>query len=105
MSKYLFRIGTCKWKAISHKNVIYKGVDSCHKIIMIEKNDEIVEVHSSLMTGVAREIYSRSKHKFTLTSKFIESMKFVTNLEHDIFTILEFQQNDENITSENLDQT
>ena len=69
-SKYLFRIGTCKWVSINNKNVIDKGRDTCYKVIMIEKNDEIVEVHSSLMAGVATEIYSRSQHKLKLTPKF-----------------------------------
>jgi hypothetical protein len=54
-SKFLFRLGTCKWKSINHKNITNKGIKNCYKVIMIEKNDEIVEVHSSLMTGVARD--------------------------------------------------
>jgi hypothetical protein len=89
-SKYLFRIGTCKWISINNKNVIDKGRDTCYKVIMIEKNDEIVEVHSSLMAGVATEIYSRSQHKLKLTPKFTQSLMFVINLEHDIYTVLDF---------------
>jgi hypothetical protein len=36
---------------------------ACHKVILIEKADEVVEVHSSLMTGVAREILGRKNKK------------------------------------------
>ena len=59
-------------------------------MILTEKNDEIIDVHSSLMAGVANEIYSRSQHKFKLTPSFIKSLKFVINLEHDIYTVLDF---------------
>jgi hypothetical protein len=61
-SKYLFRFGTCKWASISHKNTVYKGSNTCYKVVMIEKDDEIVEVHSSLMVGIAREVCSLSKY-------------------------------------------
>jgi len=56
ISKYLFRVGTCGWKANNVKNFIDKGVGTCYKVIMTEKDDEIVEVHSSLMVEVANEI-------------------------------------------------
>ena len=105
-SKHLFRLGTCKWRSINHSNIIHKGTDSCYKVIMIEKNDEIVEVHSSLMTGVAKELYRRSKHKINITPQFINSLQFVVNLEHDLYTILDYQQKEENLASESdLDQT
>lgn len=48
MSKRLFKVGTCNWKANNVKNFIDKGVGSCYKVVMTEKIDEIVEVHSSL---------------------------------------------------------
>lgn len=61
---------------------------------MTEKNDEIVEIHSSLMMGVAREIQTRLNQKFftdrKTIKKFIKSVKFITNLEHDLFTIIEY---------------
>lgn len=62
--------------------------------MMTEKNDEIVEIHSSLMMGVAREIQTRLNQKFftdrKTIKKFIKSVKFITNLEHDLFTIIEY---------------
>lgn len=48
LSKYLFKIGTCNWRSLNVQNLISKGVGSCYKVIMTEKMDEIVEVHSSL---------------------------------------------------------
>lgn len=52
-ARHLFNIGTCGWKASNYKNLIDKGNDHCYKVIMTEKNDDIVDVHSSLMMGVA----------------------------------------------------
>lgn len=59
ISKILFRIGTCSWKASNYRNLIDKGKDTCYKVFMTEKNDEIVDLHSSLMMGVAREFFFR----------------------------------------------
>lgn len=48
MSKWLFKVGTCNWRANNVRNFLDKGVGSCYKVVMTEKIDEIVEVHSSL---------------------------------------------------------
>jgi hypothetical protein len=65
---------------------------------LIEKADEVVEVHSSLMTGVAREALGRKNLKagedFYLSrhqlKHFIEATQFVCNLENDLFILLEW---------------
>jgi hypothetical protein len=45
----------------AHQKIL--GFPECHKVILIEKADEVVEVHSSLMTGVAREVLGRKNLK------------------------------------------
>lgn len=35
----------------------------CYKVMMIEKNDEVVEIHSSLMSGVARKALGKINYK------------------------------------------
>ena len=68
IAKYLFKIGSGGWQINSDLSIVHKsnvkqlgGIPSCHKVLLIEKADEVVEVHSSLMTGVAREVLGR-KH-------------------------------------------
>jgi len=68
ISKVLFKVGTCEWKASNYKNFIDRGKSTCYKVLMTERNDEIVDVHSSLMAGVARELHRRMQSK----SFFIE---------------------------------
>jgi hypothetical protein len=70
----------------------------CHKVLLIEKADEVVEVHSSLMAGVAREVLGRKNLKagedFYLSrhqlKHFIEVTQFVCNLENDLYILLEY---------------
>ena len=95
MSKKLFRVGTCNWKANNVKNFIDKGVGTCYKVVMTEKVDEIIEVHSSLQVGVAKEIHNRCIREFFMDDKtkaqsYIDSFRFITNLEHDLYTVLNY---------------
>jgi hypothetical protein len=39
-------------------NILNKG-PNCHKVLITEREDEVIEVHSSLMTSVAREFFGR----------------------------------------------
>ena len=107
LSKYLFRVGTCGWKACNATNLIDKGINSCYKVMMTEKNDEIVDVHSSLMVGVAKDIKTRMSKEFFITKDemtvFIDSIKFITNLEHDLYTIIEYQSNKQNLATDEND--
>ena len=52
-SEYLFKFSSCNWLANNDINVISKGIDTCYKVIIIDKEDEVVDIYSSLMTGVA----------------------------------------------------
>lgn len=36
-----------------------KGSHTCYKVIMIDKADDVIDAHSSLMTGIARETLGR----------------------------------------------
>jgi len=48
LSRHLFKIGTCNWRSNNVQNFLHKGAGTCYKVLMTEKMDEIVEVHSSL---------------------------------------------------------
>ena len=51
----LFKLGSGGWVLNNDTNIISKGIITCHKVMMTEKVDEVIEVHSSLMAGVARD--------------------------------------------------
>ena len=57
ISKYLFKLTSGGW--VINNEVKVTRVDKCYKVIITEKADEIVEIHSSLMAGVAREALGR----------------------------------------------
>ena len=101
VSEKLFKVGTCAWKASNFKNYIDSVNDNSYKVMMIERNDEIVEFHSSLLVGVAREAHERLGGKsFEGLDAFIKSVRFITNLEHDLFTIVDYQSNKQNLQTE-----
>jgi len=97
----MFKIGSCGWHTNNEWNLISKGIGSCYKVIMTEKNDEVIEVHSSLMTGVARMICNDKiqrtnspNHLGVLSLEeikhFIKSLKFITVLEHDLHNVIDY---------------
>ena len=49
ISKYLFKGSSCNWTASNDVNFISKGIGTCYKIIIVDKNDEIIDIHSSLV--------------------------------------------------------
>ena len=65
---------------------------------MIDKADEVIDVQSSLMTGIARDTLGRrtlkSGENFYLSlqqmQSFITATVFIVNLEHDLFTLLDW---------------
>ncbi len=65
IAKYLFKLSSGGWQinndlSIAHKAILtLKGYPACHKVLLTEKADEVIEVHSSLMAGVAREALGR----------------------------------------------
>jgi hypothetical protein len=65
-ARYLFKLGSGGWEINNDTNILNKGLvnptpysKNCYKILITEKVDEIIEVHSSLMTGVARAVVGR----------------------------------------------
>ncbi len=101
MSRSLFKIGTCAWKAYNFKNFIDKGQGSCYKVMMVERNDEIVEYHSSLVVGVAKELHLRmGGWHFEGLENFLKSVRYITNLEHDLYTIVDYQSSKQNLQTE-----
>jgi len=67
-------VGSCGWTLDNEIDIISKGNDGrCYKVIINEKNDEVVDIHSSLMAGITRAVFGR-KHlvpgsNFYLTKK------------------------------------
>ena len=67
IARYLFRFGSGGWTLDNDTTTIHKGANPtelskhCYKVLMTEKEDEVVEVHSSLMMGVARAAMGRRK--------------------------------------------
>ncbi len=91
VSEKLFKVGTCSWKASNFKNFIDRGQETCYKVMMIERNDEIVEFHSSLLVGVAKELNQRlGSQAIEGLESFIKAVGFVSNLEHDLYTIIDY---------------
>ncbi len=76
IAKYLFKLSSGGWMINNELSLVHKGNQTCHKVILVEKADEVVEVHSSLMTGVAREVLGRKKmragQEFYLSRKQLE---------------------------------
>ena len=61
LARYLFLMSSGGWHIDNDLAFFHKGVGRCHKVMMTEKADEVVEMHSSLTVGVAREVLGR-KH-------------------------------------------
>ena len=55
ISDILFKCGSFGWQANNDWNITFRS-STCYKVIITEKNDEVVDLHSSLMVGVARLI-------------------------------------------------
>jgi hypothetical protein len=53
-AEYLWKVGSCGWKIASDWNIVNKGTETCYKLIVIDKFDELVDAESSLMIGVAK---------------------------------------------------
>ena len=106
ISKVLFKIGTCSWRASNYRSLVDKGKDSCYKVHMTDKNDDIVDLHSSLMMGVAREVFFRLHNggPFFLSKQeiqgLIKDMQFVNNLEHDLYTVIEHQSQKQDLNTD-----
>ena len=59
LSEYLFKFTSCNWSANNDLNLLHKGVHTCYKVVIVDKEDEVIDVYSSLMTGVA-EAFQKS---------------------------------------------
>ena len=58
IARYLFKLSSGGWIINNDLNILNKG-PNCHKVLITEREDEVIEVHSSLMTSVAREFFGR----------------------------------------------
>lgn len=70
---YLFKIGSCGWQAQNDFYILRgkartnedvetgKPANSCYKVILQDRHDEIVEVQASLMVGVAKEVSEQQR--------------------------------------------
>ena len=56
---WLFNVGNCGWQIESDFDFI--KTSESYKVIMQDKNDEIIDIRGSLMAGVANEIITRKK--------------------------------------------
>ena len=98
-AKYLFKAISGGWLINNELSIKgSKGSHSCYKVMMIEKADEVIDVHSSLMTGIGRDTLGRRNLKsgehFYLSlqqmKSFITATLSIVNLEHDLFTLLDW---------------
>jgi hypothetical protein len=101
IAKYLFKLSSGGWVINNDLNVLHKTRPSkppCYRVLLTERKDEVIEVHSSLMTGVARAFLGR-KHlapgenfylSLTQLKDFITSSQFIVNMEHDLYTVIEW---------------
>ncbi len=97
ISTFLFKVGTFGWFSKNDYNLVYNK-NKCYKLLMVDKNDEIIDLHASLIVGIAREVVlqsnlERKKEWFlnkTLLSKFIKSVRFLGDLEHDLHNIIDY---------------
>lgn len=95
MAKALFKMASGGWVINNDDNLAQRT--SCYKVLMTERADEVIEVHSSLMTGVARAVLGRKHLKagqdFYLSKDqlrgFISATEYVLNMEHDLYNVLE----------------
>ena len=63
IAKYFFKYGTLGWQANNSFNYLKESKTSkqCYKLVMCDKNDEIVDMKASLLMGAAREICNIQK--------------------------------------------
>jgi hypothetical protein len=43
-SRFLFKIGSLGWSINNDLAILNKGNGSCYKVIMVEKNDEVIDI-------------------------------------------------------------
>lgn len=57
ISSSLIKYGTLGWQVQNAYNYLKSSYDQgCYKLIMCDKDDEIIDLNCSLMVGVANEI-------------------------------------------------
>lgn len=53
VSKLLFKIGTFGWRTCNDLDLVTKNTQNCYKMIIVDKKDDIIDIQSSLIVGVA----------------------------------------------------
>lgn len=99
----LIKYGTGGWQAQNAFNILKtpNKKDGCYKVVMCDKSDEIIDLHCSLMVGVASEFcriqYLENKlHSTTklhiLSDKecqeLILSMNYLLNIDYDLSDLM-----------------
>jgi hypothetical protein len=59
ISTSMFKYGSLGWQVKNGFDYLKKTDKSCYKVLLCDKNDDIVDVHSSLMINVAKEICTK----------------------------------------------
>jgi hypothetical protein len=44
ISDVLFKVGSCGWQVENDWNLTFKGIGTCYKVMITEKNDEVVDL-------------------------------------------------------------
>jgi hypothetical protein len=98
----LIKYATGGWQAQNAYNMLNTPnvPKTCYKVVMCDKSDEIIDLHCSLMIGMANEICSMqyyNSHKMKNENEIkieilsenqcyslIDSIKFILNLDYDL---------------------
>jgi len=61
MATSLFKFGSLGWQVHNAYNYLKckRDDNQCYKVVLCDKNDEIVTLHTSLMIGIANELCQR----------------------------------------------
>ena len=99
----LIKYGTGGWQAQNAYNILKTPLkkEGCYKVVMCDKSDEIVDLHCSLMVGIASEFcriqYLKTKSnpnvKLHILSdkecqELISSMNFLQNIDYDLTELM-----------------
>ena len=92
----LFKFGSGGWQCQNAYNYLKSSDNKCYKVVMCDKNDEIVLLQTSQMVGIANEVFAlKTDHdpSAELLSKemarqLAENILKIQNLDHLIHEIM-----------------
>ncbi|CDW84644.1 UNKNOWN [Stylonychia lemnae] len=101
LAKFLFKVGSWGWTMHSEKNFLQKSnqAKKCYKVLLADERDDVIDINSSLMIGIAKELLLRSnaQFKFLMNNRglkmkqFIKSLRFIVDLEYFLSQTIDYQ--------------